>query len=209
MAAPLTKLETKCGAGQESDTGLPAGGSAGRADGLDVSAGSGETGDGMLSALQYRVAVLRHYRPLFRFARAMLGTDADAEDVTQEAFTRYWQQGNGVRKPRQWLFKVAHNLSLDRLRVAGRLVSADLDYEPEADDDRGPAWHYGQNELSERLRRLVDALPEPQRSLIVLFDIQGMSGEECARIVGININQVKVYLHRARKRLRVKLEHSV
>ena len=59
-----------------------------------------------------------------------------------------------------------------------------------------------------RLRRLIDKLPEPQRSLIVLFDVQGMNGAECARILDIDANQVKVYLHRARRRLRLGLEQS-
>ncbi|HLF12245.1 MAG TPA: sigma-70 region 4 domain-containing protein [Gammaproteobacteria bacterium] len=55
---------------------------------------------------------------------------------------------------------------------------------------------------------LVDMLPEPQRSLIVLFDLQGVDGATCARILDLSVNQVKVYLHRARRRLRIKLEQS-
>jgi RNA polymerase sigma-70 factor (ECF subfamily) len=56
------------------------------------------------------------------------------------------------------------------------------------------------------LRASIAALPEPQRSLVVLFDVHGLDGAACARILGINTNQVKVYLHRARRRLRRELE---
>jgi RNA polymerase sigma-70 factor (ECF subfamily) len=58
------------------------------------------------------------------------------------------------------------------------------------------------------LHGLVSALPEPQRTLVVLFDVHGLDGGECARILGLNTNQVKVYLHRARRRLRRELERS-
>lgn len=211
MADPLRKTEPNPVAHPEPD-GAPSGrtpGGPGTAvvDGRPEHAGADGAG-GALSAWQYRLTVLRHHRPLFRFACALLGTDTDAEDVVQDAFVRYWQHGSAVRKPREWLFRVAHNLCLDRLRSAGRTLSGSLDGELEPDEDRDPAWHYSQRELEQRLHRLIATLPEPQRSLIVLFDIQGLSGEECARIIGINANQVKVYLHRARKRLRVKLEHS-
>jgi RNA polymerase sigma-70 factor (ECF subfamily) len=55
---------------------------------------------------------------------------------------------------------------------------------------------------------LVNELPEPQRSLILLFDVQGMTGAECAEVLDLNVNQVKVYLHRARRRLRQALEEG-
>jgi RNA polymerase sigma-70 factor (ECF subfamily) len=92
--------------------------------------------------------------------------------------------------------------------VAGRVV-AYPDEEAIVDPSgRDPEWHYSQAQLSDELEQLIDGLPEPQRSLIVLFDLQGMTGMECADMLGININQVKVYLHRARRRLREQLENS-
>jgi RNA polymerase sigma-70 factor (ECF subfamily) len=150
--------------------------------------------------------VLQHYRTVYRTASALLRDASEAEDVTQEAFVRYWRHGEDVLKPREWLLKVARNGCLDRLRRSGRLVSeADCDA-PEERDVRDPAWHFEQGELSARLRRALETLAEPQRSLVMLFDVQGMNGEECARILGLNVNQVKVYLHRARRRLRAELE---
>jgi len=79
---------------------------------------------------------------------------------------------------------------------------------PEPTDGRDPAWHYEHNELAGELRKLVDTLPEPQRSLLVMFDVQGLDGATCARVLGLNANQVKVYLHRARRRLREQLERA-
>jgi RNA polymerase sigma-70 factor, ECF subfamily len=161
---------------------------------------------GVMSALRFRLAVLQYDRTVYRVARALLRDEREAEDVVQETFLRYWQLGAGVRKPREWLLKVARNACLDRFRKSGRLVSHEQEAPPEPRDDRDPAWHYEQRELSADLRELVDTLPEPQRSLIVLFDLQGIDGAECAAILGLNVNQVKVYLHRARRKLRLQLE---
>lgn len=222
MAVPLKKAEPdESAAAACAEEGLAAanvaGGAAvasvafgdGRAIGVEaMAAGSASAANPPLTSWGYRAAVLRHYRAVFRFAAALVRIEADAEDVTQETFTRFWQHGQSVKRPREWLFRVARNLCLDRLRRAGRVVSLEVESGAEPVEEQGPGWQYDRQALGTRLARLVDTLPEPQRSLVVLFDIEGMSGGECARVIGLNPNQVKVYLHRARKRLRAKLEES-
>ena len=161
-----------------------------------------------LSALQLKLAVLRHHRLVYRVAYSLLMDTHEAEDVTQEAFMRLWQHGGAVRARREWLLTVARNACLDRLRKArGTLVGLPTGLEL-ASEDHGPARQAEQRELAQRLRVLIGALPEPQRSLLVLFDVHGLDGAACARILGLNVNQVKVYLHRARQRLRHELEKS-
>jgi RNA polymerase sigma-70 factor (ECF subfamily) len=161
-----------------------------------------------LSAWRFRLAVLLHDRAVYRVAAALLKDAREAEDVTQEVFLSYWQHGATVERPREWLLKVTRNAALGRLRKSGRFVSHEPELLPEPSDGRDPAWHYEQNELAGELRKLVDTLPEPQRSLLVMFDVQGHDGETCARVLGLNTNQVKVYLHRARRRLREQLERA-
>jgi RNA polymerase sigma-70 factor, ECF subfamily len=159
------------------------------------------------SAWKFRIAVVTHYRAVYRLARALLDGDREAEDVTQETFLRYWLANERVERPREWLLKVARNGCLDRLRRSGRCVyEAEPSTEPS--DERDPAWHYERRELAARLAAQVAALPEPQRSLVVLFDLHGLDGATCARILDLNINQLKVYLHRARRRLRRSLEQQ-
>jgi RNA polymerase sigma-70 factor (ECF subfamily) len=161
-----------------------------------------------LSAWRFRLAVLRYDRVVHRLAAALLRDAREAEDVTQEAFLKYWQLGAGIEHPREWLLRVTRNACLERLRRSGRLVSHEQAELPEPSHDRDPAWHYEQRELAAELRERVAMLPEPHRSLIVLFDVQGFDGAACARILGLNVNQVKVYLHRARRRLREQLEEQ-
>lgn len=194
MAAPLPKTLDPALTG----TRLPAG-----ADRRDDAV---QAGTEPMSALGYRLAVLRHYRRVYELAAGLLRGQAEAEDVTQEVFLEYWQRGRSVQRPREWMLTVARNRCMDRLRRSGRFVSEEDAAVPEPREERDPSWHYDQAELAEKLERHIASLPEPQRSLILLFDMQGLSGEECARVIGISVNQVKVYLHRARRRLRAKLE---
>ncbi len=171
---------------------------------VDCDAQSSSSAGSSISTFNFRLTVLRNYRAVYQMSAALLTDASEAEDVTQEAFTRFWQKGAGIEKPKHWLMRVARNLCLDRLRRSGRELHGH-DTEMPA-EKRDPDWHYEQSELSNALREHVDTLPEPQRSLIVLFDVRGFSGADCAAILGLNENQVKVYLHRARRRLRLKLE---
>lgn len=164
--------------------------------------------DSGVPAWRFKLAVLRHHARVYRLAYALLGDRQEAEDVTQEAYLRFWERGRDVRGDREWLLKVARNACLDRLRRRRPIVDAEPESFEQAHEEGDPAWHLQRRELSERLHALVAALPEPQRSLVVLFDMQGLSGAACARILGLNANQVKVYLHRARRRLRREMENA-
>jgi len=161
---------------------------------------------GIMSAVKFRLAVLMHDRAVYRLAAALLRDAREAEDVTQEVFLSYWQHGETVERPREWLLRVTRNACLTRFRRSGRVTHQAPEDLPEISDARDPVWHYEQHELAGELRQLVDTLPEPQRSLLVMFDVQGLDGATCARVLGLTVNQVKVYLHRARRKLRERLE---
>lgn len=170
----------------------------------DMSASEGAS----QSAWRFRLAIVQHHRTVYRVCYGLLRDAHEAEDVTQETFLRYWQLSAEVRGARGWLVTVARNKCLDRLRASKRFVDADPDIFEQQTDGRDPEWHAKNDEIGAQLRRLIDQLSEPQRSLIVLFDVQGMTGAECAEMLDLNVNQVKVYLHRARRKLRQGLEDS-
>lgn len=171
---------------------------------------SGSSREAKPSNLRFQAAVLQHNRLVYRVCYGILGDAHEAEDVTQETFLKYWQLSGEVRGAKAWLVTVARNRCLDRLRSTKRLVEATpelLEQQPD-EESADPEWHASRDERLDRLERLVTQLPEPQRSLIVLFDIQGLTGAECAEALDLNITQVKVYLHRARRALRRALEVS-
>jgi RNA polymerase sigma-70 factor (ECF subfamily) len=158
------------------------------------------------SAMRFRLAMLQHHKTVYSVCFRLLRDAHEAEDVTQEAFLKYWQLSGEVRGAKAWLITVARNKCLDRLRANKRFVDADPEIFEQQTDDRDPEWHASRGETASRLDALINELPEPQRSLILLFDVQGMTGAECAEILDLNVNQVKLYLHRARRRLREALE---
>ncbi|MGW8368061.1 MAG: sigma-70 family RNA polymerase sigma factor [Gammaproteobacteria bacterium] len=153
--------------------------------------------DKSVSGWRFRLAIAQHHRAVYRLCYGYLRDGHEAEDVTQEAFLKYWQRGSEVQGVKAWLLTVARNACLDRLRTAHRWVDvepAQLEFET---DGRDPEWQANRDESAGRLQALVDRLPEPQRSLVLLFDVEGLTGAECAEVLGLSINQVKVYLHRA------------
>ena len=157
---------------------------------------------GLLQQRRFRKAVDEHYRLVYQTAAGLLRDPAEAEDVTQETFTQYWQHGDGTRHTKAWLLRVARNRCLDRLRRRARLEYREPSMLPEAPDLRDSLVDLELSEMTQKVRRAVEALPEPQRSIVVLFSLQGMSGRDCAEVLGLTVNQVKVYLHRARNRLK-------
>ena len=165
-------------------------------------------GTGGGSNFRFRMAVARHHRTVYRVCVGILGDEHEAEDVTQETFLRYWQLNGQVRGVKAWLITVARNRCLDRLRSTKRFVDADPEIFEQQTDKRDPEWHTQRNQSASRLQTLISQLPEPQRSLVLMFDVEGMTGKECAEALDLNPNQVKVYLHRARRRLRRALEEN-
>jgi RNA polymerase sigma-70 factor (ECF subfamily) len=158
------------------------------------------------SAWRFRLAVAQHHRAIYRVCYGILRDAHEAEDITQETFLRYWQLSGEVRGVKAWLITVARNKCLDRLRGRKRFVDADPQIFEQQVDGRDPEWHANRDDNVSRLQALISRLSEPQRSLVLLFDVEGLTGVECAEALGLNINQVKVYLHRARRQLRRWLE---
>ena len=134
-------------------------------------------------------------------ASYLLKDSSEAEDVTQEAFIKLWNERESVPEDRirPWLLRVTRNACLDRLRhlkIVPELEPAEP-ATPESD-----AW---QHELGLRLQESISRLEEPHRSLVVLRDIQQLAYDDIVRITSLSLSQVKVYLHRARLELREQL----
>ena len=134
-------------------------------------------------------------------ASYLLKDPAEAEDVTQEAFIKLWNQRESVPRERTkpWLLRVVRNACLDRLRHLQLVTDVDDVQVP------SPEMLTEQREVGRWLQEAIADLKEPQRSLVVLRDVQQMSYAEVATITGLSLDQVKVYLHRARKELRERL----
>lgn len=156
---------------------------------------------------KFRSLVNQHHKRVYSLALHMLGNRAEAEDVTQETFERLWRNVNKVEteQAQAWLLAVARNRCIDQLRA--RHVCDPLDEELECPLlQNTPDRQTEQAQLSYWVRNGISKLKEPYRSLITLADCQQKSVREVAGVLALSENQVKVYLHRARRQLRAFLQ---
>ncbi|MBK9337110.1 MAG: RNA polymerase sigma factor [Lewinellaceae bacterium] len=151
---------------------------------------------------------IRH--KLYRFALRMTGSVPEAEDVVQEVLERVWKssevQSEGVQSWEAWCMILTRNRSLDKLRSNARRSAKPLDGVAEQTPDGADTARAAEaRDMAEQARRFMQELPEKQRLVMHLRDIEEMSYEEITRILDIPMDQVKVSLHRARKAIREKL----
>lgn len=152
--------------------------------------------------------------PLFRYLRSLVRSDEAAEDALQEVLVGVWRGASGYRaetSPRAWVFSLARRQAArtwrrrvgepvdpDPLDVLGRAAGfACTDADPEALVSRA--------EDEEQLRAALDRLSEADREVLVLRDLEGLSGAEAAEVLGLELAALKTRLHRARLRLMAEL----
>lgn len=155
---------------------------------------------------------MRRFRdPIYGFAVHFIGDRREAEDVTQEVFVRLWSNrdeldGGNVQA---WLFRVARNLCIDVYRHNRLRRTMSTDNENDADqlvaDSQGPDQWTDQQIVEEELRSALERLGEPQRSIVILREIQGLKYDEICESLQLPMATVKVYLHRGRRALRKQL----
>ena len=150
-----------------------------------------------------------HVAEVYRYAFAVLGNHADAEDVTQTTFLnayRALEQGVRPRKPANWLLTIASNAIKQRFRQEqSRPRQVEL-------DDRIP--HAGTDEDDEapsvgELLTALSKIPPQQRQAIVLREFEGRSYSEIAEILGVTTSALETLLFRARRSLAEELQHQL
>lgn len=154
-------------------------------------------------------AVYRQFQPkLARYLTHLLG-EVEAEDVLQGVMLRVSQalpDFRGDSSLQTWLYRIATNAARDQLRTR-RSKAAQTAL---ADDEQptGPelTQSYIRHEMSACVRELIDQLPQSYRWVLLLSDYEDLSNPEIAAILGLTVDTVKIRLHRARARLRQKME---
>ena len=139
-----------------------------------------------------------------RQAWRMLGDQSEAEDVAQEAMLRLWRQASdwraGEARVSTWLYRVVHNLSIDRIRKRRPQVPVEDAPEP-VDPDPSVLDRMAASESSRMVAAAIGELPERQRQALVLRHFEGLSNPEIGEALECSVEAVESLLARARRQL--------
>lgn len=171
-----------------------------------------------------RTLIRRHNQRLFRAARSIVRTDAEAEDVVQETYVRAFTHLDAFRGESRlstWLTRIALNEALGRMRRRRPTVDIDsLDLETDDATSRvlpfpspsaapNPEAGAAREEIRVVLERAVDTLPDDFRTVFVLRDVEGLNTEETAEQLGILPQTIKTRLFRARRLMRLAIQKEL
>ncbi len=161
----------------------------------------------------------QYYAKVRRFILALVKDEWVADDLIQETFIRVQQNVKSLRDPSKlssWIFRIAYNLCQDHFRqvkTSRREESIDQEdteglKETLIQEGKDIQKELEQRQMGECVQNQINLLPESLRTVLVLFDIMEFSHQEIADILGITVDNVKVRLHRARKKLKDILEET-
>lgn len=148
---------------------------------------------------------------LYRFALRILGSVEEAEDVVQEVLIKVWdrkQELAPLQNAEAWCMRVTKNLSLDRLKAHGTRYAAPLEAAEKISTGETPDLTTERRDLLAHIHQIIQQLPEKQRMIIQLRDIEGYTYKEIAAILELSVDQVKVSLFRARKTIKTQMERK-
>lgn len=153
----------------------------------------------------------RHQARIYRFASRLCRDPSDAEDVVQEtmlAMARELPSFRGEASLSTWLYSIARSYCARRRRkkpLVANLSALDAEA-PEVEDPAPNAERIAEDrELEVALESAIARLPGPDREVLVLRDVEGLTAPEVAKVVGLSVDAVKSRLHRARLKVRARL----
>src|SRR5882672_4451255 len=162
-------------------------------------------------ARAFEELVIAYQHRVFGVALRMLGNRAEAEELAQEVFLRVHQaiaEFRGDAKLSTWLYAIASRLCLNRLTSGERRMArgGEETLTRLASGHASPADELERSELEAALHRAIAELSEERRIVVVLRDLEGLSYEEIAAALELELGTVRSRLHRARMDLKEKLE---
>ncbi|TCZ69870.1 RNA polymerase sigma factor SigW [Paenibacillus albiflavus] len=157
---------------------------------------------------------------IYHLGYRMLGNRQEAEDIVQETFMRLYSNLHRYdenQKFSTWIFRIAANLCIDRLRKRKVTYSLDAEvndgegndyYAMMSSDEDTPEKQVIVSETQRQIRKVIDNMPDKYKSIIVLRYLQDLSLQEISDVLDMPITTIKTRLHRGREYLRKKLEAS-
>ncbi|MBN2274377.1 MAG: RNA polymerase sigma factor [Bacteroidales bacterium] len=166
-----------------------------------------------MNAAEFKEKIIPLSGKLFHFARLLLKDHAEAEDSVQEIFLKLWKLRDDLKKYdniEAFAMRVTRNWCLDRIKAKKPLYIDNYTsgFDQYSDTD-SPLGLLEKADQMSTVSRIIQTLPEQQKTIIQLRDIEGYEYEEIANIMNMNINAVRVSLSRARNTIREQLINFV
>ena len=159
----------------------------------------------------FRKLVEMYQQKAYRFAFRILGNEEEAKDAVQESFIKIWQKIGSFDPSREfipWMYRILANTSTDRLRAMHRHTMIPIDLVSQstgAMQQCDPLTPADNHELAILIKGLAEMLPEKQKLVFILRDIEGMASKEVESITNLTEISVKSNLYHARKSVRERL----
>ena len=156
----------------------------------------------------FKIQVLPLQDKLYSFALRFLGDSEDAKDAVQEVFVKLWKLRDSLDSYRSlvaFAMTVTRNHCLDRIKAKRTIPIEDNKVYSSQVVNATPGDILEKKDLAEIVRKIINELPENQRSVIQLRDIDGFDNQEIGEILKMDANNVRVLLSRARKKVREEL----
>lgn len=166
----------------------------------------------MMTAEEFKRLFLPLRNVLFRSAFRIVGSGQDAEDILQEVYLKLWQKGDTIPKDGNlsgYCVTLTRNQCIDYLRRQHLQLVDDEPSEHDAVEERNVEAEMETDETRSNLMRLISRLPESQKRVVVLRDIEGLDYPDIARTTGMTEVNVRVALSRARKFLREAIKQQM
>jgi len=165
------------------------------------------------SEAAFKKYVIPELEIMYRVARSLTRNPTDAEDLVQDTLLRAYRSVHRFdgRYPRAWLLTIMRNAQMNRVRRKRPELMRDPDVTMQrvadsSDDGQGVEQQVMHDQFDASIENALNALPEKFRTIVQLVDIDGVSYQEAADVLGVPVGTVMSRLHRARKRVRTDLE---
>ncbi len=157
-----------------------------------------------MTAEEFKIDLLPIKNKLFRLALNLVQNKQEAEDVVQEIYLKLWDMREKLvqyRSVEGLMVTMTRNLCLDRIKAKSNKF-ASLTYETANQTEDSQEDKSVRTDLVKQVKKLIGRLPEQQKTLVHLRDVEGYDYQEIVDITGFELNYIRVNLSRARKKIR-------
>lgn len=157
-----------------------------------------------MTAEEFKDRLLPVKNKLFRFALSLLSNRQEAEDAVQEVYLKMWNMRDQLEKYKSTealMMTIVKNHCLDKIKVKkNKAVTLNPELNHHLSDE--PENLSEQFDLIDKVKKIIQKLPEQQRTIVHLRDVEGYEFEEVMKITGYDLNYIRVNLSRGRSKIR-------